>query len=1167
MGLLVSALSLLLLGVMTLVLELNKTLVLGVLTVLIVSGVFYVEFLDQARIRIDNDKTSFYVREGTSKVWLVAGREYNSLFDGTTKLYRDVGSIKISSVQDGNKYTITRRTTYKRGPVIVDTYSFDGDIKQIEFFPISHKIEVFNGTGYYYKYEVRQLTYDGDTFKIPPEQVSQKFGKNMKVEWWKDFRLGWVYKSGSMYVKSDKIDSDYAEFDVRLFDPVDSFSFDGLDRNVTAELGSIINVSSTIAGQTVCIDVLDYPGLGVNESCGSTYTSFMLNVSHFVITKFNNSATTINISTNNTLKKANFSIDNRSSFDDVLVDLSCVGGTSPCLNVSVSIGDWNKSYYKDNNSSKSMNVYGDYYYDRFIRLTATGESYDNLSYIFPNAGSKTFYFDTPDHPKNVSFIIRATGADNGNELDFTATFNDTTDDYKNYSNSVSSPNPIGDNFEGSDTFQFWSNFTGVNRVSGDVGYSVGQADDYVYVITSDVQAFNTGSNPREKYAYYTNYDLRNVSIFTSDTEYRIMADTTSSRLFDGSLALYVFDGVSKVAIDSYGKTCSNVKCNYKASYNYTVNRSNPVSDLWEVYRDSTKIGTINTGTLNHNKEWRFMLSSYTNPWNLVSGGSPSYGNATIRSRVLKVGGIGLYAKQSVPGYNLSGNYTTNTLATGATNYVSAILNATAKVPSGTSIKYYLSPDGTNYELVTNGLEHTFSNSGTTLSFRAVLSTTSQNITPILYSFNILVVPKALQNLSIDYGGDGIVDWSSASEVNSSNTPITLSYAMFNYSSGTDIPIVFATNSSGQIRIDTIKINSTLNPVSLNYSAFGVCSECQFNVSTGELPSGQDLIVSNLDVRYVGGNYTLDLLAHQDDYSVNTSRSIIYYYSDWNYSMPPNTDYVEFIPRRPTSKNVTPFGQTSKYAMLNITGDNFGGKDYNFSMYLNESDSCVNLSVGNKNYATNSYCYQENASISTECGSAGGNYGNSSSGNDCILYINYTKPPSVTGANWQIKTYPNGTINNTIPKTCFNENQDSLILKVYIAFPSNVISEWCYNYSQWVQVGTNGAAGGTAYRLSNYYPIIDSNYSTSLKCFYGNWYTTTPSNTGGVYEEGIFWSYDKVKLNSSWKEIKSKVSYGDYFGLWFYADYGCNSTSWRWWQPTMYFRACGDGVDICSEELV
>ena len=220
--------------------ETKTKLIIGFLILLISSSIIYVTFSDKAKIRVDEDKSTFYMLNENSR-WVVAGREYNSIFDGTTKLNRDVSEIEVNTWNDSKNVWIQRVTPYIRGPVIMDTYEFDSSTSDIELFPISHTIEVFNGSGYFYKYEVKDLEYSGPTFKLDGWQTSQEFGKNMTVTWWKDYKLGWIYKSGSMYVKSEKL-SDYEKFDVRLFDPevdeiafMELLTFDG-DENITRHI-------------------------------------------------------------------------------------------------------------------------------------------------------------------------------------------------------------------------------------------------------------------------------------------------------------------------------------------------------------------------------------------------------------------------------------------------------------------------------------------------------------------------------------------------------------------------------------------------------------------------------------------------------------------------------------------------------------------------------------------------------------------------------------------------------------------------------------------------------------------------------------------------------------------------------------------------------------------
>ena len=74
----------------------KKTIYFGMLVfILLTSGIIFVKFTSEnLKMRIDGDKTTFYTLENSR--WVVSGREFNKLFDGTKLLYRDKSSIKIA---------------------------------------------------------------------------------------------------------------------------------------------------------------------------------------------------------------------------------------------------------------------------------------------------------------------------------------------------------------------------------------------------------------------------------------------------------------------------------------------------------------------------------------------------------------------------------------------------------------------------------------------------------------------------------------------------------------------------------------------------------------------------------------------------------------------------------------------------------------------------------------------------------------------------------------------------------------------------------------------------------------------------------------------------------------------------------------------------------------
>jgi len=191
-----------------------KKMVGALVVILLVSGIVYITFGQEVKIRVDYDKSTIYVFENSR--WIVGGREYNKLFDGTSLMYRRLSGSSIETILGDSSVTIKRTTTYIRGPVILDTYYFEGNITEKKMFPIYHKVEIYNGSGFFYRYEVRDLDYSGDTKSL--DVTYMKFGKDISVEWDDGYRWARVYKSGILKVQYD-IPSDYEVYNVRLFDP------------------------------------------------------------------------------------------------------------------------------------------------------------------------------------------------------------------------------------------------------------------------------------------------------------------------------------------------------------------------------------------------------------------------------------------------------------------------------------------------------------------------------------------------------------------------------------------------------------------------------------------------------------------------------------------------------------------------------------------------------------------------------------------------------------------------------------------------------------------------------------------------------------------------------------------------------------------------------------
>jgi len=241
-----------------------KKYIIGLLIVLVAQGIIYTYLNDDVGQRVDKLESKFYIQE--NDMWVISGIEQNKLFSGTKLQYRDLKNTLVYNYTSGEMYYKVRETPYKNGAYIIDTYSFNGNISNKESFPISHKIEVFNGTGMFYRYTAKRLVYEGDTYKLTGE-TSLSFGRNMEIDLQPNYRWGYVYKSGSVQVQYD-INSDYEVYYIRMFDPdTVTLYLDGLSEDRFYERGSVAELNSThSADLDVCYNIDAY-GYGDNYTC------------------------------------------------------------------------------------------------------------------------------------------------------------------------------------------------------------------------------------------------------------------------------------------------------------------------------------------------------------------------------------------------------------------------------------------------------------------------------------------------------------------------------------------------------------------------------------------------------------------------------------------------------------------------------------------------------------------------------------------------------------------------------------------------------------------------------------------------------------------------------------------------------------------------------------
>lgn len=158
------------------------------------------------------------------------------------------------------------------------------------------------------------------------------------------------------------------------------------------------------------------------------------------------------------------------------------------------------------------------------------------------------------------------------------------------------------------------------------------------------------------------------------------------------------------------------------------------------------------------------------------------------------------------------------------------------------------------------------------------------------------------------------------------------------------------SSTGSLLFDNVSINYTftVNPVYVNTSILSAYLLSHPGNTTIPLlftnSANGTIEVSNVSYKYAGGNATYTVLAHNPSYTINASANVTFFYSKWDYSLAGSISAIEFIPQTSTSKNVTPYRQTSTVPMINVTSYAYNEQGFNFSIYDTMSFSCVNLTV-------------------------------------------------------------------------------------------------------------------------------------------------------------------------------------------------------------------------------
>jgi len=229
-----------------------KKIILGFLAFMIASSVIYIQLANDVKFRIDEDSTTLYLKDLNEAGepegrWKVAGREYSKIMDGSSNTNRRTSEIYIETAfkdENGsltilrdnkeitesqwmseynslkpNQFMAKRYTPYIRGHITIDTYIFDGTLKDVTLVPLKHTIQVLNGEGLFLRYYIDDIYAPEEKRKLDGE--TEVTFDRLKVEFEEGYRWAWIgypYGKDSFAVQYD-IKSNDEVFELRLFDP------------------------------------------------------------------------------------------------------------------------------------------------------------------------------------------------------------------------------------------------------------------------------------------------------------------------------------------------------------------------------------------------------------------------------------------------------------------------------------------------------------------------------------------------------------------------------------------------------------------------------------------------------------------------------------------------------------------------------------------------------------------------------------------------------------------------------------------------------------------------------------------------------------------------------------------------------------------------------------
>jgi hypothetical protein len=707
-----------------------------------------------------------------------------------------------------------------------------------------------------------------------------------------------------------------------------SLYLDGLNESRKYEFNSLVNLTANCSSVSVvtcnvCIN-LSAPNYGGNYSCGENYTSFIYNISVLRQENFSKIGKSFTLSSSG---QANISMDTNAILVKSNLNITS-SGTTENLNITYTgggkkelRGDLLTEYLLQTDFIHSGS------YKRVVNLTYT------------TGGSNYIYVNLSKNVKNLTFEIRGFDLDIDNKFKYTEHFNGTDGSYGfngSLSSETNSPLWVFDEFAYNNTN--WSISDAGSDIQGIVSLNYSYEDNYLHLHLT----VRDDCTPTT-YTWFNDYsneiaDLRNTSRVEILLNQRAFAQTISGISALSRTEIYASDGSSNVILKNWEEDEGTIE----GFRNITLIKKSGDYSVWEVLMNGTTQGQKDISSLDFEKQIKLRFKAY-----VMAGGAcvgvPSQNNAeaTIDLYEIKWGGSGLKRNTTNGTYYSIGNMAFCLAAT-EKNISRMTLTTTDYIPAGTSIHYYLSNTGNSsnpeFEEVLSGFPHVFNTIGNKPCVRAKLNSTINTTTPIIKKMTVEVLPSTIENISIDLGDDGTTDWSWMDRLNSTTSPKLVNFSRFPVGYTT---IKISSTTAGTVEISNFRLNTSINPVELNYTILDTCSNCEINFSFG----GDSITVSGLEFDFYGSwNYTTT--AWSPDVEVQDAKTIQIYYSDFNVSLPKDVFWYDVFAPSKNATNISPYKQTDKTPIWNVSNLAY---DEPIDIYVktNETISCLNVTYSNE----------------------------------------------------------------------------------------------------------------------------------------------------------------------------------------------------------------------------